>query len=245
MKNIIAIIILLSACGADVKSKDKKAVGNNGVATNNVTSSNNGTTNNGRTNNFSNNKTTNTTNNKTNNATNNTTNNTTPGDECGNGDLDTMEACEGFELRGKTCRSEGFDGGTLKCTNRCKLDDSDCEQCGNGVVEGNEACDGADLNGQSCASLDPGSIGDLACDNQCNFFTEECQLGLANCTALAGCLNDCQGTQPCSDNCVARAPQSSRNLYTAAAQCAADNNCQDQDCLDQFCKPEIDACLSE
>ncbi len=49
-----------------------------------------------------------------------------PLESCGNGTLDTIEICEGFELRGKTCQSEGFIGGMLTCTDNCTHDSSDC-----------------------------------------------------------------------------------------------------------------------
>lgn len=44
---------------------------------------------------------------------------------CGNGVLDPGESCDGFQLGGATCQSQGHDGGTLKCTN-CIFDTSSC-----------------------------------------------------------------------------------------------------------------------
>src|SRR5262249_42218640 len=73
-----------------------------------------------------------------------------PSASCGNGTIDPGEACEGTNLKGATCQSQGFpEGGTLLCTN-CKLDTSGCYVCGNGVVQGPEQCDGTNLNGQTC-----------------------------------------------------------------------------------------------
>ncbi|MEO0814936.1 MAG: hypothetical protein AAFY60_18895, partial [Myxococcota bacterium] len=43
---------------------------------------------------------------------------------CGDGILDAGEICEGFELRGATCLSEGFDSGALSCSADCTLDTS-------------------------------------------------------------------------------------------------------------------------
>ncbi len=45
---------------------------------------------------------------------------------CGNGVAEGEEKCDGSELRGKTCKDLGYDTGTLKCTNQCTYDTSDC-----------------------------------------------------------------------------------------------------------------------
>ena len=45
---------------------------------------------------------------------------------CGDGLInDSTEVCDGTELGGATCIAEGFDGGTLVCTN-CQLDTDGC-----------------------------------------------------------------------------------------------------------------------
>ena len=41
---------------------------------------------------------------------------------CGNGKLDPSELCDGTLLGGKTCKTQGFSGGTLKCSVACALD---------------------------------------------------------------------------------------------------------------------------
>lgn len=68
---------------------------------------------------------------------------------CGDGKLHSSEACEGSDLRGETCTSQGFDGGSLACGGDCQLDTSACTlaasaTCGDGLVEDYEECDGAD-----------------------------------------------------------------------------------------------------
>ena len=45
---------------------------------------------------------------------------------CGNGQVDGGEQCDGGNLGGQTCQSQGFDGGTLACTPSCVLDTSGC-----------------------------------------------------------------------------------------------------------------------
>ncbi len=87
---------------------------------------------------------------------------TTPGEECqgnacdaavcGDGTVTAPEACDGYDLAGSTCTGEGFDGGTVRCTDTCELDLSGCARCGDGQIGAGEACDGASLAGQDCLS---------------------------------------------------------------------------------------------
>ena len=79
-----------------------------------------------------------------------------PVDDCGNGMLDPDETCDGEELDGATCRSEGFDTGTLACREDCgDYDRSGCASytCGNDVMDPGEACDGTDLGGVTCQGM--------------------------------------------------------------------------------------------
>jgi hypothetical protein len=94
---------------------------------------------------------------------------------CGDGIQEGQEQCDGQDLGGATCVSEGFSSGTLVCGDDCSFDTSGCVSfdCGNGQQEGNEDCDGADLAGASCASLGFRS-GTLSCENNCRFDTTEC-----------------------------------------------------------------------
>jgi len=47
---------------------------------------------------------------------------------CGDAVIDSAEECEGRNLGGATCRSEGYDRGTLRCdVVDCLFDDSDCD----------------------------------------------------------------------------------------------------------------------
>jgi hypothetical protein len=47
--------------------------------------------------------------------------------------------------------------------------------CGNNVKEAGEICDGTDLDGATCSSLEPGSIGTLACSADClNYDVTAC-----------------------------------------------------------------------
>ena len=58
------------------------------------------------------------------------------GPGCGNGTVDPGEDCDGIDLGGETCASQGFDSGTLLCSSACTFDTSGCvlATCGDGVV---------------------------------------------------------------------------------------------------------------
>ncbi len=47
---------------------------------------------------------------------------------CGNGVVEAGEECDGSALAGETCASQGFENGTLKCSNSCEFDVSACER---------------------------------------------------------------------------------------------------------------------
>ncbi|MBU1242864.1 hypothetical protein KJ612_06660, partial [Myxococcota bacterium] len=88
---------------------------------------------------------------------------------CGNAAIEAPEACDGSNLNGKTCLTEGFVWGTLACASDCMgLDTSGCldQYCGNDAIESPEACDGSNLNGKTC--LTEGFVwGTLACATGC------------------------------------------------------------------------------
>lgn len=46
--------------------------------------------------------------------------------ECGNGIVESSEECDGADLAGRTCASEGFSGGLLQCSEDCALDTTEC-----------------------------------------------------------------------------------------------------------------------
>jgi cysteine-rich repeat protein len=95
---------------------------------------------------------------------------------CGNGRLDTGETCDGADLGGQTCLTQGYAGGTLACTVACAFNTSACElpTCGNGQIDSPEQCDGANLNGASCTSLGGYIGGTLACTASCGYHVGGC-----------------------------------------------------------------------
>jgi len=116
---------------------------------------------------------------------------------CGNNMAEGEEDCDGTDLRGETCVSRGFDGGTLGCTSGCRFDTSDCHECGNGEQENGEDCDGFDLGGETCLSLGFDG-GDLACNGDCTFDTSDChKCGNLTCEGPEDC-------ESCSTDCDSR-----------------------------------------
>ena len=89
------------------------------------------------------------------------------------GNIDPGEECDGTNLDGKTCVSEGFASGTLRCS-QCHLDTSDCSHCGNGEIDPGEECDRESLDTATCTRLGFTS-GTLACSEDCTFDTGDCE----------------------------------------------------------------------
>jgi hypothetical protein len=98
-------------------------------------------------------------------------------DRCGSNIATSPEVCDGTDLLGQTCITQGFDSGTLACELDCSaFDTSECGTCGNVIVEGDEACDDIALLGQTC--LTQGfEHGEIACAADCmGFDTNGCGL---------------------------------------------------------------------
>jgi hypothetical protein len=45
---------------------------------------------------------------------------------CGNGQIEGLEQCDGAQLGGQSCMSQGYDTGVLTCDASCMFDDSGC-----------------------------------------------------------------------------------------------------------------------
>ncbi|NUP12796.1 MAG: hypothetical protein HOW73_42705 [Polyangiaceae bacterium] len=120
---------------------------------------------------------------------------------CGDAIVNGTEQCDGSNLSGQTCISQGFGSGTLSCDANCNFNTSQCAApfCGDGLVNGTEDCDGAALGGATCIS-EGFAGGSLACDASCAFNTAGC--------VAAGCGNallefgeDCDGSAGCTATC--------------------------------------------
>lgn len=106
---------------------------------------------------------------------------------CGNGKAQFWEACDGPDLKGKSCAQipgVKYKNGVLTCTKHCKLNTSGCFKpgpaapfCGDGKVNAlGEECDYNDLNGMTCHNLNPKfTEGNLTCKKRmCKFDTSDC-----------------------------------------------------------------------
>jgi hypothetical protein len=81
---------------------------------------------------------------------------------CGNGVREGTELCDGGDLGGANCLTQGFDGGTLSCTGTCDaFDTSECTICGDTVCEpsGGEDC----LSCTDCNGEQGGNPGNRFC----------------------------------------------------------------------------------
>ena len=130
---------------------------------------------------------------------------TDTGITCGDGVIDFPEVCEGADLGGATCTSEGFDSGQLACASDClSFDTTGCGTCGNGVMDGDEVCDGSDVGTDDCTTIGMGFVGGaLACDGSCGF-------DVSGCMAPPNCGNgviepalgeDCEGSNLGAADC--------------------------------------------
>ena len=118
--------------------------------------------------------------------------------QCGNGELNTGEQCDGSNLGGNTCTTipGGYTSGTLKCSASCLFDTTECilPSCGNENIDPGEDCDDGNTSNHD------------ACLNNCQLATcgdgyvwngsEECDDG--NTSNTDDCLNSCQSAT-CGD----------------------------------------------
>ncbi len=124
--------------------------------------------------------------------------------ECGDGKKADEEECDGLDLGGQTCKGAGYSGGTLKCTDQCKLESTGCFNCGDGKKAQGETCDGAALDGKSCKDFKSGGVaftdGALSCKTDCSGFeTSKCyRCG----DDKKNTSDDCDGTDLAGKKCA-------------------------------------------
>jgi hypothetical protein len=147
---------------------------------------------------------------------------------CGDGVITGAEVCDGGQLDGETCQSQGYDGGQLACNNACTdFNVASCTECGDGVVEGSEQCDFNNLNGQTCQGLGFVGGGTLQCSNSCTFNTSMCSNntcgdGVVNGMDQCDCGNqgqNCTAAQLANQNCITLGHDG------GALACNSPNNC--------------------
>ncbi|MBI3027318.1 hypothetical protein HYY70_04330 [Candidatus Woesearchaeota archaeon] len=134
-----------------------------------------------------------------------------PKQKCGNGVIDSAEACDTstFGSINDSCKSYSsfFTSGVLKCTNDCKLDTFSCNEapkCGNGAIDSGETCDGTNfgnITDISCSSHGANFVeGTLACKS-CKINTDNCKSNISS-TITITCKDrgDCKAGEQCNDN---------------------------------------------
>jgi len=122
---------------------------------------------------------------------------------CGNNVIEQGESCDGTDLAGESCVTQGFDGGVITCQPNCSFDTSACFVCGNNIVEVTESCDGTDLAGQTCSSQGF-NFGLLVCGLSCNFdtsFCSDCGNGIVEGIELCDDGNN-NDTDDCTNSCL-------------------------------------------
>ncbi|MFH2006358.1 MAG: lamin tail domain-containing protein [bacterium] len=126
----------------------------------------------------------------------------TPALTCGNAQLDGTEVCDGTELDGETCISQGFYSGSLACASNCgSFVTTGCSgYCGDTTRNGTEECDTADFGTATCGDYGFYS-GSLTCDSSCvidsSGCSEECGDSIRNGAEV--CDGADFGTATCAD----------------------------------------------
>ncbi len=109
--------------------------------------------------------------------------------DCGNGEIDADEECDGANLNGRTCARLGFTSGDLACTQSCTFDTAACEELqipGNGskrkncylewnvINPGSPVRHGRPPATQRCVDGDLTCDADLAANGTCTFTVHLC-----------------------------------------------------------------------
>ena len=110
------------------------------------------------------------------------THNTTGCTYCGDGKRNGAEACDGADLAGATCASQGFTGGSLSCSATCSFNTGGCMTvvCGDAMCQpGEDSCNCPSdcvQNPNACDPCECGSMngGNCACDPFCLAFGDCC-----------------------------------------------------------------------
>ncbi len=125
--------------------------------------------------------------------------------ECGNGVIEDGEDCDGDDLGGEDCASQGSVGGELSCNDDCTFNTDACNDCGNDALDGDEVCDGTDLAMEDCVSQGF-DFGELGCADDCSAF-DDSMCGTMACND--GMINGdevCDGMDLAGEDCTTMMP---------------------------------------
>ena len=103
---------------------------------------------------------------------------------CGSGKIDPGEKCDGALLGGNTCKSLGYNEGTLKCTSSCALDLSGCSKCNDGLTNGTES--DKDCGGLVCSPCKVGG----KCNKDSDCGTGFCHKGACHTVSCSDMLKN-------------------------------------------------------
>ncbi|MEX1365486.1 MAG: proprotein convertase P-domain-containing protein [Nannocystaceae bacterium] len=122
---------------------------------------------------------------------------------CGDDMIDGMDVCDGTDLGGEDCVSQGFDAGTLACEAGCAaFDTSMCTYtCGDDGIDPGETCDGADLGAETCITqgFDGGTLG---CAMDCGSYDTS---GCFSCgDGVTNGMEVCDGADLGGEDCVSQ-----------------------------------------
>ena len=123
---------------------------------------------------------------------------------CGNSVIDPGEQCDGANLNGKSCESQGFSGGKLACSKNCVFDVSGC-------------------TGWTCS---PAFYGDGVCDCGCGIPDPDCANSLvascAFCSDAGSCATTCANINP-NNNAVCNASACGNGRIDPGEACDGSN----------------------
>ncbi len=111
------------------------------------------------------------------------------GPECGNGVFEDGETCDGDELGGRSCETEGHSYGTLSCNDECELDATECvdDPCWNYPCEPYGTASGQTIGDLSYVASN-GAARELAGDDGILNFHELFQSNEAHGGSLRGAM---------------------------------------------------------
>ncbi|WP_437566284.1 S1 family peptidase [Sorangium sp. So ce542] len=113
---------------------------------------------------------------------------------CNDGAREGDEECDGTDLAGQTCRSLGFNAGTLHCSSTCKLDKSQC--CNNTCsTQGETQCAGTSTQ-QTCGQYDDDVCLEWGNSVQCSCRSSACSQACTDRYTLDGYV--CESYTPAS-----------------------------------------------
>lgn len=136
---------------------------------------------------------------------------------CGDGILDDGEECDGAQLGGQTCGSQGFDGGTLACLDSCTFDTSACVACGDGQKDPGEECDDGNVDaGDGC----DGACKLEACDPDGLYTIQGPAVAYSCCQGLVA-VNVSAFTLAADGATIASSPSNPVAMTGAATTCPA------------------------